>query len=341
MPAPMSAEAGQADTRDAGGWRRTSVSSSSKSGGYVVIPHDARRLHRAAHAAPSVPRRAAAMGPRPGRHLQSLQAHADRHAARRHCSRASCHRHARDFPSIFNQGPREGMHLHWDGNNTSLAERNLSAAIGAGVTPETVDHRRDRARRRWLETLQPPRKPASARSRRGRGAGARLYMKPCAPAMAIKDPRPLHVRGGQARHRSSRTASSAPIRGGSNSYTEEFRQRQLAELFVGTPFQFKHFVKTNGYANMPLDALVAARRPICTTARSRRCADLLAPPAQRPSAFVRGIDIIEARTAASSRRAARRGAARRRASVTTLAFPATATAATPSGPRCRRTRRRT
>ncbi|HEY6604541.1 MAG TPA: cytochrome c, partial [Xanthobacteraceae bacterium] len=38
---------------------------------------------------------------------------------------------ASDFPSVFNQKPREGMHLHWDGNNSSLAERNLSAALGA------------------------------------------------------------------------------------------------------------------------------------------------------------------------------------------------------------------
>jgi len=27
------------------------------------------------------------------------------------------------------------MHLHWDGNNSSLEERNRSAALGAGVTP--------------------------------------------------------------------------------------------------------------------------------------------------------------------------------------------------------------
>jgi len=26
-----------------------------------------------------------------------------------------------DFPAVFDQGPREGMHLHWDGNNTSLS----------------------------------------------------------------------------------------------------------------------------------------------------------------------------------------------------------------------------
>ena len=43
---------------------------------------------------------------------------------------------ASDFPSIFNQKPRgdQKMELHWDGNNSSLAERNLSAAVGAGVT---------------------------------------------------------------------------------------------------------------------------------------------------------------------------------------------------------------
>ncbi|MDK1483214.1 cytochrome c, partial [Sinorhizobium sp. 6-117] len=40
-----------------------------------------------------------------------------------------------DYPAIWQQRPREGMNLHWDGNNDSVAERNLSAALGAGVTP--------------------------------------------------------------------------------------------------------------------------------------------------------------------------------------------------------------
>jgi hypothetical protein len=40
---------------------------------------------------------------------------------------------ASDFPSLWNQKPREGMHLHWDGNNTSVDERNLSASLGAGL----------------------------------------------------------------------------------------------------------------------------------------------------------------------------------------------------------------
>ncbi len=46
-----------------------------------------------------------------------------------------------DFPSVWNQRPREGMHLHWDGNNTSVRERNVSAALGAGATRDHVDLR--------------------------------------------------------------------------------------------------------------------------------------------------------------------------------------------------------
>ena len=44
-----------------------------------------------------------------------------------------------DFPSVWNQKARKGMWLHWDGNNCSVDERNLSAAFGTGATPVTLD----------------------------------------------------------------------------------------------------------------------------------------------------------------------------------------------------------
>ena len=66
---------------------------------------------------------------------------------------------ASDFPSLWNQQPREGMHLHWDGNNTSVDERNLSASLGAGVTPVTVDHASLQRIHDWIWTLPPPRYP--------------------------------------------------------------------------------------------------------------------------------------------------------------------------------------
>jgi hypothetical protein len=45
-----------------------------------------------------------------------------------------------DFPSLWLQGPREEqhMHLHWDGNNDFVEERNRSAACGPPGGPATL-----------------------------------------------------------------------------------------------------------------------------------------------------------------------------------------------------------
>jgi hypothetical protein len=197
---------------------------------------------------------------------------------------------ASDFPSIFNQKPREGMHLHWDGNNPSLAERNLSAALGAGVTPETVDHAAIERVAAWLGDLQPPRSPHQVdpgAAERGRA----IYMNGCAVCHGYQGPDRFVFEGaklGTVEPNSKLGTDPGRL----DSYTEAFRQRQLAELFAGTRFQFKHFVKTNGYANMPLDALWL-RGPYLHNGSVPTLRDLLAPPAERPSAFVRGIDIID------------------------------------------------
>src|ERR1700735_3802070 len=60
-----------------------------------------------------------------------------------------------DFPSIWNQGPRKGMQLHWDGNNTSVDERNLSAAYGTGAYPPVLDVDHLLRTAEWLETAKP------------------------------------------------------------------------------------------------------------------------------------------------------------------------------------------
>jgi mono/diheme cytochrome c family protein len=197
---------------------------------------------------------------------------------------------ASDFPSVFNQKPREGMHLHWDGNNSSLAERNLSAALGAGVTPETADHAAIERVAAWLGDLKPPRSPHRvdpAAAERGRGT----YMNACAVCHGYQGPDRYVFEGaklGTVEPNSKLGTDSGRL----DSYTEAFRQRQLAELFAGTPFQFKHFVKTNGYANMPLDGLWL-RGPYLHNGSVPTLRDLLAPPAERPPAFVRGIDVID------------------------------------------------
>ena len=92
-----------------------------------------------------------------------------------------------DFPAVFDQRPREGMHQHMDVNNTSLAERNLSAALGAGVTPVTVDHASIERDAAWLLDLRPPPSPyhpdgASA------ARGEALYRTACAACHGWQGP---------------------------------------------------------------------------------------------------------------------------------------------------------
>ncbi len=55
-----------------------------------------------------------------------------------------------DFPSIWYQRKREGMRLHWDGNNDDVAERNRSAAFGTGAYPPTLDRPNMERIVKWL-----------------------------------------------------------------------------------------------------------------------------------------------------------------------------------------------
>lgn len=195
-----------------------------------------------------------------------------------------------DFPAIFLQGPREGMHLHWDGNNTSLNERNLSAALGAGVTPKSVDHDAIERVAQWLLALQPPQspnRPEPASAARGRVT----YMRACASCHGYKDAQGYVFEG-------ARLGQVEPIADlGTDphrldSYTERFRQVQLAEFFKGTRYHFKNFAKTDGYANLPLDGLWL-RAPYLHNGSVPSLADLLEPPDKRPRSFVRGSDVLD------------------------------------------------
>lgn len=190
-----------------------------------------------------------------------------------------------DFPTIFNQRPREGMELHWDGNNTSLQERNLSAAIGAGVTPKTVDHPAIRRVAGWLMDLKSPaspHRPAPAAVARGRD----IYRLECAACHGRQDPEG-YVFTGRYLGKVTPISEIATDRARLDSYTEEFRQQQLSKMFAGTPYQFKAFRKTDGYANQPLDGLWL-RGPYLHNGSVPTLADLLKVPADRPKAFLRG-----------------------------------------------------
>jgi hypothetical protein len=188
---------------------------------------------------------------------------------------------ASDLPSIWNQEPREGMQLHWDGNNTSVHERNLSAALGAGVTPTTIDLPRLKRVEDWLLRLRAPVYPYPVDKKLAE-AGEPLYRQHCASC---------HAFGG------AQTGSVTPIdKIGTDphrldSYTYEFLSNQNT-LYAGYPWRFQNFRKTYGYANQPLDG-IWLRGPYLHNGSVPTLRDLLEPVANRPSKFYRGYDVFD------------------------------------------------
>ncbi len=190
-----------------------------------------------------------------------------------------------DFPSVWQQKPREGMQLHWDGNNTSVNERNNSAAL-ALVTPTTIDFDAIHRVADWLWELPAPPYPYGINPELA-AAGKQLYANNCASCHAFDG---------------AKVGKVTPIEeigtdpGRLDSYTEELAQNQKT-LFAGISYQgvdqqFKHFQKTNGYANMPLDG-VWLRAPYLHNGSVPTLRDLLEPPAKRPKTFYRGYDVFD------------------------------------------------
>ena len=196
---------------------------------------------------------------------------------------------ASDYPSIWNQKPREGMHLHWDGDNDSVDERNLSASLGAGVTPVTVDHENLQRVRDWIWTLPPPAYPYAI-DRALASRGAPIYAELCANCHADHRFRDGVISGSRVGQvESIATIGTDPYR--LNSYTPAFASNQYG-LYPDSPYRFSHFRKTNGYANHPLDG-IWLRAPYLHNGSVPTMRDLLEPPESRPRTFYRGYDVYD------------------------------------------------
>ena len=208
---------------------------------------------------------------------------------------AEAERHgAADLPSIWLQGPRgeQEMQLHWDGNNRSLQERNLSAAIGAGVTEETVDHHAIERVAAWLSDLPPPPSPLTeGRDDALIAEGEALYAEYC---------QGCHGRQGAEGYvfEGEALGGIVPLEmigtdpGRFDSYTAELAEYQKT-LFADDPdYRFRHFEKTEGYANHPLDGLWL-RGPYLHNGAVPSLQALLDPPEARPERFLRGLDALD------------------------------------------------
>jgi mono/diheme cytochrome c family protein len=196
---------------------------------------------------------------------------------------------ASDFPSLWNQQPREGLQLHWDGNNDSVDERNLSAGLGAGITPVTVDHAGIKRVRDWIWTLPPPPYPYTV-DRPLAARGATLYQQACLRCHGDHRFRD-GIRTGDGLGRVVDASDIGTDRHRLDSYTPAFASNQYG-LFPSSPYRFRRFRKTNGYANHPLDG-IWARAPYLHNGSVPTLRDLLEEPQRRPAVFYRGYDVYD------------------------------------------------
>jgi len=194
-----------------------------------------------------------------------------------------------DFPAIWNQAKKQGMQLHWDGNNSRVEERNLSAAFGTGATPKLIDHAAIARIEGWIATASPPAfskyfpidTPLSAR-------GKAVYDATCAAC---------HGKSGSD-FTGDYVGKVTPLavigtdRGRLDSYTAQLAQNQGMLYSADPERRFRHFRKTWGYANAPLDGLWL-RAPYLHNGSVPTLWDLLQPTAQRPVTFYRGNEVYD------------------------------------------------
>ena len=192
-----------------------------------------------------------------------------------------------DFPSIWLQGPRQGMQLHWDGNNTLVEERNRSAAFGTGATPPTLDRERIKRIEKWLLTKEPPAYPYSIDQTLA-AKGKPLYRRYCADCHGVDG---RHFEGPKVgRVTPIEIIRTDPHRLDSYTYAVSVNQNLLYAGYGEE--RFSHFRKTFGYANMPLDG-VWLRAPYLHNGSVPTLRDLLEPGENRPKTFYRGNDVYD------------------------------------------------
>jgi mono/diheme cytochrome c family protein len=186
-----------------------------------------------------------------------------------------------DLPSLWNQRPRRGLWLHWDGNNDLVEERNKSAAIGAGATPDSLDVPALARVEQWILDVKPPAFPASRIDATRAARGKTVYAAECAAchdfgASALGQVTPLDA------------VATDPAR--VKSFTKELAAK-MNTLGEGKPWRFSHFRKTDGYANMPLDGLWL-RAPYLHNGSVPTLRALLFPET-RPVQFYRAYDVYD------------------------------------------------
>lgn len=185
-----------------------------------------------------------------------------------------------DLPVVWNQRTREGMYLHWDGNNNDIHERNYAAAMAVGASPYSVLEDNFNRVTNFLLKLAPPKYPYPV-DEAAAERGWAVFKQECADCHEMGGPKVGTVTAldeiGTDRHR---------LDSFTESLVEDFHSIQEG------PFKFNAYRKTDGYSNLPIDGLWA-RAPYLHNGSVPTLLDLLSPASERTKTFERGSDIYD------------------------------------------------
>lgn len=194
-----------------------------------------------------------------------------------------------DFMSIWDQRSRKGLYLHWDGNNPSLDERNLSAALGAQATTASLNTGEGYGAieriKAWIERKPAPAFPFQIDQAKAQ-AGREVYMQVCADC---------HDAGwaNYGKVIDLKYLRTDPERNVAFSAEMAKHMNTIGQGLGKGPFQpFSHFRHTPGYASHPLDG-IWLRAPYLHNGSVPTLADLLNDPKDRPKTFYRGYDVFD------------------------------------------------
>jgi mono/diheme cytochrome c family protein len=192
-----------------------------------------------------------------------------------------------DMQAVWNLNAREQIRspapLHWDGLNNSVREVVISSALGDGAVAKEFNFPAMERIERFLRALPPPpspHRPDAAAVERGKV----VFAANCAEC---------HAPDGK------RTLTEIPVAevgtdiNRSNMWTEAARDT-YNNYREGRDWGFKSFRKIAGYVAEPLNGMWL-NGPYLHNGSIPTLRDLLEPPAQRPVAFVRGLDVLDGR----------------------------------------------
>ena len=191
-----------------------------------------------------------------------------------------------DLVPFWNMRARQGMSLHWDGLSTQLVEVVRSASIGDGASPKTIPIDSLQKIQDWIMDLKAPKYPSERFPINAAlaAAGKTIYDRDCAKC---------HAFGGE------QTGKVLPLTDpklGTDPNRLGMWRQDSADAYnsyaKGYPWSFSSFRATDGYVNVPLEA-IWTRGPYLHNGSVPSLRDLLETPENRPKVFYRAYNVFE------------------------------------------------